>query len=390
MKKRILLIIICILLLSITGCTKKEENLTKEIKFSEDLSEKLNNTNKVIVKTDNKELGFLQNQDIIDELLKVINESKIYGEVFLTDAPTIKLEMYNNKDLIETINLFNDGVRLNIKNQGGYYTANKDIRVILEKEIDYKFIALYHLSDECDNTSQLIYEDSNNQYYYNCSTYGIVQISFLTTNKLMDLKYALENNYINIEQLLIYDNLIIKIKKEPQNEELVKIKDYIPDIIIDLKYATNDNFTKQIIYENNEAFLRYGTIKKLIKVQNELNKKGYTLVIWDAYRSVENQFKLWNAYPDANYVSNPNTGYSSHSKGNTVDITIKKSNGNSVEMPSEFDNFTKLADRDYSDISNTAKENILLLESIMYSNGFKGYQKEWWHYTDSTDYEIIK
>ena len=176
---------------------------------------------------------------------------------------------------------------------------------------------------------------------------------------------------------------------EPADSDMVLILDYIPDMIIDLKYATTDNFTGQVIYENEDAYLRYGTIKKLMQVQIELKKKGYKLVLWDGYRPVEAQFKLWDICPDSNYVSNPNNGFSKHSRGNTVDVTIVTLDGQAVEMPTGFDDFTKEADRDYSDVSAQAAANSQMLEDIMTQAGFKGYQGEWWHYSDSTEYPVI-
>ena len=178
-------------------------------------------------------------------------------------------------------------------------------------------------------------------------------------------------------------------EQEPMNEDLVEIQKYIPNIIIDLKYATTDNFTGVVIYDNNIARLRYGTVKKLMKVQEQLNDLGYTLVIWDAYRPKEAQFRLWEVYPDGRYVSNPHKGFSSHSRGNTVDITIQKLNGESVEMPTAFDDFSIKADRNYSDVSKEAKRNALLLENIMKECGFKPYSAEWWHYSDKTSYDVV-
>ena len=177
---------------------------------------------------------------------------------------------------------------------------------------------------------------------------------------------------------------------EPSDDYMVLVLDYIPDMVIDLKYATTDNFTGQVIYENSEAYLRYGTVKKLMQVQEELKEKGYKLVLWDGYRPVEAQFKLWDICPDPTYVSNPNKGFSKHSRGNTVDITIVTLEGQAVEMPTGFDDFTKEADRDYSDVSATAAANSQLLEDIMTKAGFKGYRGEWWHYSDSTEYPVVQ
>lgn len=175
---------------------------------------------------------------------------------------------------------------------------------------------------------------------------------------------------------------------EPADEDFVLLIDYIPGIVIDLKYATTDNFTGQVIYESDDAFLRYGTVKKLIEVQKELEKKGLSLKLWDGYRPPAAQWKLWDICPDGNYVSDPNKGYSSHSRGNTVDVTLVDENGLELEMPTGFDDFTKRADRNYADCTEEQKRNALLLEDLMIQHGFKPYTKEWWHYSDTVKYDV--
>lgn len=176
---------------------------------------------------------------------------------------------------------------------------------------------------------------------------------------------------------------------EPADDEFVRVKDYIPDIRVDLRYATVENFTGEQIYTFDEAYLRYGTVKKLITVQNKLKAQGMGLKIWDAFRPVSAQFKLWEICPDSNYVSDPNKGYSSHSRGNTVDVTLVDSDGTELVMPTGFDNFTELADRDYSDVTDEfARDNALLLENIMKECGFEPYSGEWWHFSDTVEYEV--
>ncbi len=69
-----------------------------------------------------------------------------------------------------------------------------------------------------------------------------------------------------------------------------------------------------------------------------------------------------------------------------VDITLVTLEGGAVEMPSGFDNFTSAADRDYSDASEQAAANAQMLEKVMYKSGFRGYGKEWWHYSDTRSY----
>ena len=173
-----------------------------------------------------------------------------------------------------------------------------------------------------------------------------------------------------------------------EDDVFVNIKTYIPDIVIELKYATTDNFTGKKIYDFTEAYLRYGTVKKLMNVQSALKEQGLSLKVWDAFRPTSAQFVLWEVCPDSTYVANPNKSFSSHSKGNTVDITIVDEKGEELIMPTAFDDFSKQADRDYSDCSKEARKNALLLEDVMKENGFKAYFGEWWHYTDQITYPV--
>ena len=170
--------------------------------------------------------------------------------------------------------------------------------------------------------------------------------------------------------------------------ELVRILDYIPDAVIDLRYATTNNFTGKVIYDSGEAYLCYATVKKLMKVQEELRERGFRLIIWDPYRPHEAQEKLWEVCPDPNFVADPRNGITSHSRGNTVDLGIVYEDGSEVELPSGFDEFSALADRDYSDVSEEAAKNSQMLEDIMVKNGFYGYWGEWWHYSDVDTYEL--
>ena len=102
----------------------------------------------------------------------------------------------------------------------------------------------------------------------------------------------------------------------------------------------------------------------MILVQEELKQSGLYLKIWDGFRPPSAQFKLWDVCPDPTYVSNPNNGFSSHSRGNTVDITLVDADGTELVMPTGFDDFSKLADRDYSDCNEEAANNAMLLEKI--------------------------
>lgn len=172
------------------------------------------------------------------------------------------------------------------------------------------------------------------------------------------------------------------------DDTFVRVQDYLPDVQVSLRYATEDNFTGTAIYDFSDAYLRCGTVKKLADVTALLSDDGYTLLIWDAFRPTSAQFKLWEVCPDSRYVANPTKGFSSHSRGNTLDVTLIRLDGSAVEMPTDFDDFSPLADRDYSDVSETAAENAQYFETVFIHCGFKPYSGEWWHFSDTDPYPV--
>jgi D-alanyl-D-alanine dipeptidase len=162
---------------------------------------------------------------------------------------------------------------------------------------------------------------------------------------------------------------------------LVPVDEYIPDVIIDLRYATPDNFTRNVIYDPTRAraLLRRETILKLRGVVRMLKQQGYRLVILDAYRPPSAQSKLWTAKPDADFLAHPNEG-SRHSRGTTVDVWLADLDGNLLEKPSEFDEFTHRASQDLLTATPTAKKHVIILRTAFFKNGFSGVANEWWHY----------
>lgn len=202
----------------------------------------------------------------------------------------------------------------------------------------------------------------------------------------------IETETVSIQETITQKVTIQEIttEKEPEDDEYVLVKKYMPDIYVELMYATENNFTGVRIYDFTDAYLRYGTVKKLANVQKELKEQGYRLKIWDAYRPFEAQQKLWEVYPDSNYVANPANGMKKHNLGGTVDITMVAADGSVISMPTEFDDFSLKADRDYSDIEDEeAVKNVMILQNAMENNGFTGYQGEWWDYSDTVEYEAV-
>lgn len=170
---------------------------------------------------------------------------------------------------------------------------------------------------------------------------------------------------------------------------MVLIRDYIPDAVIDLPYATENNFMKKRVYDFTDAYLRLGTVRKLSKAADEMRRLGYRLLIWDAYRPPKAQFAMWEIMPDDTYIADPYKGFSKHSRGNTVDVSLADLQGNPVEMPSAFDDFTIRASRDYGHLEPAVRERMLALENAMVRHGFVPLFDEWWHYHDEETYPII-
>lgn len=90
------------------------------------------------------------------------------------------------------------------------------------------------------------------------------------------------------------DTLPSKSAQAARDTDLVRVLDYIPDVVLDIRYATDNNFTGQVIYDFSDAWLRYGTVKKLMQVHNALKAQGLCLKIWDAFRPTTAQFRFWS------------------------------------------------------------------------------------------------
>jgi len=180
-----------------------------------------------------------------------------------------------------------------------------------------------------------------------------------------------------------------EIVPEPDDTTLVRVLDYIPEARQSLAYATADNFTEQRIYDFTDAYLRYGTVKKLAAACRELATLDLGILILDAFRPLKAQEALWEICPDETYVSHPKTGKRYHCRGNTVDVTlVDLRTGEAKPVPTDYDVFTEQADRDYTDCAPEGALYAVLLENIMKKNGFEPYFEEWWHFTDTDEYPI--
>lgn len=173
--------------------------------------------------------------------------------------------------------------------------------------------------------------------------------------------------------------------------DLIDIHEINKNIVIDLKYATKDNFTKQILYNFKKCYLRKKVAIALSNVQIDLEKIGLGLKIWDGFRPLEIQQKLWDLIQDERYVFPPSKG-GKHTRGTSVDVTLVDKNKKELNMPTKFDEFVKEAASDYVDLSPELIYNRDLLSTAMQKHEFNPIPNEWWHFdfVNWNEYEIIK
>lgn len=165
----------------------------------------------------------------------------------------------------------------------------------------------------------------------------------------------------------------------------------VPGLVLEIRYATEQNITGKKIYADKRAWLREETIRKLAQVARELEEKGYRLVLWDGWRPASAQKALWTAKPDGRFLTPPNR-VSRHTRGTSVDVSLADRNGKILEMPSDHDEFTDRADEDFSDVPKEVAQRARLLRKAMFRAGFSGVPDEWWHYDlrDWASYEPIE
>ena len=160
--------------------------------------------------------------------------------------------------------------------------------------------------------------------------------------------------------------------------DLVDVSKVIPDAVIDIRYATEDNFTKTKLYPAGVCKLRRSVATRLAKAAKTLRKQGRRLVVWDCYRPTSIQEKLWKLVPDERYVADPKKG-SRHSRGAAVDVGLVDKDGKAVTLPTKYDDFSEAAHRDKA-LKGTAGAEARKLEAAMKAAGFVGMPTEWWHF----------
>lgn len=175
------------------------------------------------------------------------------------------------------------------------------------------------------------------------------------------------------------------ITAHPENA-LIDIKAAIPTIVLDIRYATTNNFTGQQVYQQAKAYARLPVVKALQQVQAHFKSMGLGLKIYDAYRPYAVTIKFYEIAKDTTFVADPRKG-SRHNRGCAIDLTlINLKTGKELDMPTGYDSFTNEAAANSPDIPLKKLLNRQLLRKVMERHGFTIYPSEWWHY-DFTGWE---
>ena len=164
------------------------------------------------------------------------------------------------------------------------------------------------------------------------------------------------------------------------NKELINLEKFVPGLVLDIRYATTNNFTGEKIYNLARAYARKPVAEALKKIQAELKKQGLGIKIYDAYRPYKATVKFYEVYHDTTYVASPYRG-SRHNRGCALDLTaINLKTGEELKMPTGYDSFQKAAWPTTPVADPEIRNNRTLLINVMEKHGFKVNGSEWWHF----------
>ena len=184
-----------------------------------------------------------------------------------------------------------------------------------------------------------------------------------------------------IQNMTILACLAVSSLAQAQEKAWVDILALDSTIQTDLRYATTNNFVKEVMYECGRCYFRTEVAQALVKVHQDLKKQGYGgLKMFDCYRPRSVQYQLWKKVPNPQYVADPAKG-SMHNRGSAVDLTVVDKNGNELNMGTEYDFFGEEAHYDYLKHPQEVIKNRQMLRAAMKKQGFNGIRTEWWHFS---------
>ncbi|MEW5854426.1 MAG: M15 family metallopeptidase [Myxococcota bacterium] len=167
-----------------------------------------------------------------------------------------------------------------------------------------------------------------------------------------------------------------------QPADLVDATQLVPDLVLDMRYATENNFLKRKLYSVGRCLLRRHAAEQLKRAADALREKGFRVVAWDCYRPHSVQKLMWEAVPRRGYVAPPQPG-SVHNRGGAVDVSLADLQGKHVPMPTDFDDFTTRANLHSMNHPKDVMQRRQVLRDAFEGAGFTGIRSEWWHFEAS-------
>lgn len=216
--------------------------------------------------------------------------------------------------------------------------------------------------------------------------YLIVLLFTITVNNVQAQHYK----YLDSTKISGTARYKRQVKANP-DKQLVEIKQYIPSIVLDIRYATPNNFMHRRMYQKAKAYARLPVVKALQEVETDLKTRGLGLKIYDAYRPYTVTVQFYEMTTDTNFVANPRHG-SKHNRGCAIDLSvINLKTGKELDMPTGFDSFSKKASANYPTLTKLQLDNRELLKTVMQAHGFTVLPTEWWHYDFNgwREYELL-
>ncbi len=169
--------------------------------------------------------------------------------------------------------------------------------------------------------------------------------------------------------------------EESLQNSLVNLAHLSSEFSYDVRYATANNFIGEVLYDCSLCLLQPEVAEALLKANQFFCEKGYRIKLYDCYRPLDVQKKMWAKVPRPTYVANPYGKGSIHNKGAAVDMTLETLEGCSVDMGSDYDFFGRAAHIDNYNFSEEILKHRKLLFEGMRRFGFQTVRTEWWHFS---------
>ena len=170
---------------------------------------------------------------------------------------------------------------------------------------------------------------------------------------------------------------------ESRDEDFASLDLNGVDFVISMKLSTDGTSIGEPFYHRNLCLVQYDLLPMMRKAAERFREDGYTIVIYDAYRPTSVQQRWFDVIRVHKWVADPSIGMGGvHDRGTAVDISLIDRNGNLLEMPTPMHTFTEESARNSTTMTQTARDNMNYMLSVMQDCGFAYINSEWWHFQD--------